>query len=88
MVDEVTNLSVFEQMVTFVQFYDRAAGAVKVAFLFVDNLLENYDSAKPKSTCSMILSTLKDFELSQENMCCVVSDGASVMVWKHYGVAA
>ena len=88
MVDEATDISVLEQMITFVQFYDRVEEKVKVSFLSIDNLLENFESANSEAISSMIVSTLKDFELSPESMSSFVSDGASVMVGKNNGVAA
>ena len=88
MVDEATDTSVLELMVTFVQFYDKVEEKVQVAFLSVDNLLENFDSANSEAISSMMLSTLKDFELSPGSMSSFVSDGASVIVGKNNGVAA
>ena len=88
MVDEVTDISVLEQKVTFIQFYDKIEEQVKVAFLSVDNLLEDFDSANSEAISSMILNTLKEFELPTENMSSFVSDGASVMIGKNNGVAA
>ena len=88
MVDEVTDISVLEQMVTFIQFYDKIEEQVKVAFLSVDNLLEDFDSANSEAISSMILNTLKKFELPTENMSSFVSDGASVMIGKNNGVAS
>ena len=87
MVDEVTDISVLEQMVTFIQFYDKIEEQVKVAFLSVDNLLEDFDSANSEAISSMILNTLKEFELPTEKKASFVSDGASVMIGKNNGVA-
>ena len=49
MVDEATDISVLEQMITFVQFYDRVDEKVKVPFLSIDNLLENLNLQTLKS---------------------------------------
>ena len=45
LVDDVSDISVMEQMITFIQFYDKDSSEVTVEFLSVDNLLEKHDSA-------------------------------------------
>lgn len=87
MVDEVTDISVYEQMVTFVQFFDKFAGETKTAFLSVDNLLEEASSANSETITNTILKTLEDFELDPKKLSSFVSDGASVMTGKNTGVA-
>lgn len=41
MVDEVTEISVAEQMITFIQYYSKADSKVKTQFLSVNDLLED-----------------------------------------------
>lgn len=42
-VDDVLDILVMEQMIIFIQFYDKDSSEVIVEFFFVDNLLEKYD---------------------------------------------
>ena len=42
---DVSDISVMEQMITFIQFYDKDSSEVTVEFLSVYNLLEKHDSA-------------------------------------------
>lgn len=42
-VDDVLDILVMEQMIIFIQFYDKDSSEVIVEFFFVDNLLEMYD---------------------------------------------
>ena len=82
MVDEVTDILVYEQMVTFVQSFDRNAMETKTSFLSIDNLLEESDSANAKTITETIIKTLEDFELDAKKLSLFVSDGASVMMGK------
>lgn len=41
--DDVLDILVMEQMIIFIQFYDKDSSEVIVEFFFVDNLLEKYD---------------------------------------------
>ena len=43
--DDVSDISFMEQMITFIQFYDQHSNEVTVEFLSVDNLLEKHNSA-------------------------------------------
>ena len=42
--DDMSDISVMEQVITFIQFYDEDSSEVTVEFLSVGNLLEKHDS--------------------------------------------
>lgn len=87
MVDEVTDISVAEQMVTFIQYYSKADGKVKTQFLSVNDLLEDAESADAKTITKTIFNNLEKFELDKKGLCAFVSDGAAVMTGVKSGVA-
>lgn len=87
MVDEVTDISVAEQMVTFIQYYSKADGKVKTQFLSVNDLLEDSESADAKTITKTIFNNLEKFELDKKGLCAFVSDGAAVMTGVKSGVA-
>ena len=57
--DDVSDISVMEQMITFIQFYDEDSSEVTVEFLSVDNLLEKNDSANATAMFETITSNLQ-----------------------------
>ncbi|XP_071122736.1 zinc finger protein 862-like [Mytilus edulis] len=88
MVDDVADISVMEQMVTFIQFYSKTECKVKTAFLSIDNLLEESDSANSATITDRIIKNIEEYGLKKDKLCSFVSDGASVMVGSRSGVAA
>lgn len=87
MVDEVTDISVAEQMVTFIQYYSKADGKVKTQFLSVNDLLEDSESADAKTITKTIFNNLEKLEPDKKGLCAFVSDGAAVMTGVKLGVA-
>lgn len=87
MVDEVTDISVAEQMVTFIQYYSKADGKVKTQFLSVYDLLEDSESADAKTITKTIFNNLEKLEPDKKGLCAFVSDGAAVMTGVKSGVA-
>ena len=83
LVDDVSDISVMEQMITFIQFYDEHSSEVAVEFLSVDNLLEKHDSANAAAMFQTIQSNLQASKLIG-----LATDGASVMVGRKNGLAA
>ncbi|CAG2194290.1 unnamed protein product [Mytilus edulis] len=81
MVDDVADISVMEQMVTFIQFYNKTECKVKKAFLSIDNLLEESDSANSTTITDRIIKNIEEYGLKKDELCSFVSDGASVMLW-------
>lgn len=88
LVDDVSDISVMEQMITFIQFYDKDSSEVTVEFLSVDNLLEEHDSANAVAMFQTIQSNLQACTLSTDKLIGLATDGASVMVGRKNGLAA
>ena len=88
LVDDVSDISVMEQMITFIQFYDEDSSEVTVEFLSVDNLLEKNDSANATAMFETITSNLQACALSTKKLIGLATGGASVMVGRKNGLAA
>ena len=88
LVDDVSDISVMEQMITFIQFYDEDSSEVTVEFLSVDNLLEKNDSTNATAMFETITSNLQACTLSTKKLIGLATDGASVMVGRKNGLAA
>ena len=87
LVDEVTDISVMEQLIGFAQ-YISDDGSAMVKFLFVDNVLEGSSSANAETITNCISNNLDKCELDVQKMMSLVSDGAKVMTGERTGVAA
>ena len=85
LVDDVSDISVMEQTITFIQFYDDDSSEVTVEFLSVDNLLEKHDSANATAMFQTIQSNLHACTLSTDKLIGLATDGAS---FKKNGLAA
>lgn len=88
MIDEVTDIAVTSQLVTFVQFWDKATGSVRTAFLSAQNVLEEFESCNAEAISQLVLSQLHECGLDTSKFMGLATDGASVMVGKQKGVAA
>ena len=86
LVDDVSDISTMEQMITFIQFYDKDSSEVTVEFLSVDNLLEKHDSANAVAMFHTIQSNLQACTLSTDKLIGLAPDGASVMVGRKNGL--
>ena len=78
LVDEVTDISVMEQLIGFAQ-YVSDDGEAMVKFLFVNNVLEDSSSANAETITKCISNNLDKCELDVQKMMSLVSDGAKVM---------
>ena len=87
MVDEVTDISVQSQMLTFIQFVSPVTSCMEIAFLSVQNVLEEFASANTDALTSLIKDELQQCGLSLTNLKGLVTDGDSVMTGKKNGVA-
>ena len=85
--DEVTDLSVKQQMVCFVQYIDDI-GLGHIDVLDIANVLDFGSSADADTLLKSVCHILSKNELDVRNCSSFVSDGASVMVGKKNGVAA
>ena len=89
MVDEVTDISVQSQMLTFIQFVSPVTSSVEIAFLSVQNVLDEFSSANADALTSLIKDQLvQQCGLSLKNLKGLATDGAAVMIGKNNGVAA
>lgn len=87
MVDEVTDISVQSQMLTFIQFVSPVTSCIEIAFLSVQNVLEEFASANADALTSLIKDELQQCGLSLTNLKGLVTDGAAVMTGRNNGVA-
>ena len=86
LMDEVTDISVLELLVTFIQYvHDRE---VKTNFLFVEDLLKASSSAGANTIYTVATTKLLSLKLELNKLASIVTDGASVMTGHKPGVAA
>ena len=88
MVDEATDLSVVEQLISFIQFANPETGVPEVHFLSIQDVLENSTSANAATIVKLIIEELSKDGLDINKLSSLASDGASVMTGSHNGVAA
>jgi len=86
MVDDVTDIQVKEQNIIFIQYVQNAK--VQIRFLAVNDLLDGAVSANAQAITDNVKQELVKSGLDIHNFLSLASDGASVMVGKHNGVAA
>ena len=87
LVDDLTDISVTEQMISFAQFYNKSGRAVETGFLSINNLLEDSPSANASTITNCIIETMDKFGLDSRKLSSFVSDGAAVMTGSRSGVA-
>ena len=63
LVDEATDVSVIEQLISFIQFSNSESGAPEVHFLSIENVLEKSTSANADSLVKLITDELTRNEL-------------------------
>jgi len=86
LLDEVSDVAVQEQLVTFIKFVN-SEGIPETKFLSCE-ALTSVDGANAVEIKKALLEILKQSKLDQSKMTCIVSDGASVMMGKNNGLAA
>ena len=86
LMDEVTDISVLELLVTFIQYVHD--GEVKTNFLFVKDFLKASSSADANTICTVAMTKLLSLKLELNKLASIVTDGASVMMGHKSGVAA
>ena len=84
--DEVADVALVEQLVTFIQFV--ANGNPEVKFLSIQNILEDSQSADASAITGKILQELEKDELPLEQLSGIASDGARVFTGTKDGVGA
>ena len=83
---DVTDIQVKEQNIIFIQYVQNAK--VHIRFLAVNDLLDGAVSANAQAITDNVKQELVKSGLDIHNFLSLASDGASVMVGKHNGVAA
>lgn len=84
--DDAMDVSVVEQFIGFVQFYNSGLQNVEVRFLFAEDALQNSDSANSQALYDIVIKQFQSIGLEKLTGLC--TDGASVMVGKREGLAA
>ena len=87
LIDEVTDIAVTEQLITFVQFWNSTSGGTEIKFLSANDLLVESDSANAETITSTLVKELNQCNLSVGKLNGLCTDGASVMTGKTSGVA-
>ena len=87
LVDDVMDISVAEQMITFIS-YVSADAKPAVDFLCTKDILEKFTSPNSEAIFRTITDSLTQFNLEISKCMSIVTDGAAVMVGKNNGVAA
>jgi len=85
--DEVCDISVTKNLITFIQCYNQTSESVCIHFLSCPNILSEFSSANSESITKLILNELKDDDLDVSKLAGLSSDGASVMIGKRSGIA-
>ncbi len=88
LLDDVSDISILELMIIFVQYYDDDDNEVKVDFLGTQNILEDEESADAGALLRVLLKELADSNLDILKAAGLNTDGASVMTGKNNGLSA
>ena len=86
--EDVTDIAVLTQFITFIQFVDPQSGEVCTDFLFVENALANSNSANAQTLFTILTTKLQEMKISIDKCSSLVSDGASVMLGPRSGLTA
>ena len=85
--DEVTDISLMQQLVTFIQYYDSQSCTTTTSFLAISNTLKGNNSADTPQIKKVLLEQLQSVGLEVQTMRSFFSDGASVMTGARNRVA-
>ena len=85
--DEVTDITVSSQLISFIQFWDQENSSV-TTFLSSQNVLEDFASCNSEAITELVKKDLAACNLDISRLMGLSTDGASVMVGKNNGVAA
>lgn len=88
MIDDLSDISSSEQMITYIQYVDPVSKLVNVDFLFIANLLEDSASADSQTLLNVLLQNFESLKLDVNKISGLCTDGASVMLGKRDGLAA
>ena len=85
--DDVTDIALMEQFITFIQFVDPETASLETKFLFVENALEKSNSADAETLFKVLCSKLDKLGIEVDKVSSLASDGAAVMLGKNSGLA-
>ena len=88
LMDEVTDISVSSQLISFIQFWDDESSSMTTMFLSSQNVLEDFSSCNSEAITELVKKELSASDLDISKLMGLSTDGASVMVGKTNGVAA
>lgn len=86
--DEATDISVTSQLITFIQFFNKALGKTDTAFLGIQDILEVHDAPDAKTITEKLEHLLQENNLSVGSVAAMATDGAKVMTGRNEGVVA
>ena len=86
--DEATDLSVTSQVITFVQFFNKAMGKTDTAFLGIQDILEEHDAPDAMTIKEKLEHLLQENNLNVESVAAMATDGAKLMTGRNEGVVA
>ena len=86
--DKVTDISVMEILMIFIQFFNSKTEKVETHFLFAEDVLKDSTSANAETIFNILTKNLEDCGLQIQKLSSVASDGAAVMTGECSGVAA
>ena len=88
MINEVCDIAVFEQMVSFAVFVDPELGKLVTKFISVDNVLEKFSAPNAEAISTTVLEIFSKEGVPFGKISGLSTDGAAVMVGKDAGVGA
>lgn len=86
--NEITDISVASQLVSFIQFWDTETKSMQTMFLFSQNTNEAFSSCNSEAIMKMVKKELTDSGLDVRKLRGLSTDEAGVMVGKSNGVVA
>ena len=85
--DDMSDISVKEQMISYIQFVDPDTRKVRTDFLVIEDVLKKFESKDSKALSNTLCTSLGESNLNIKNACGLATDGASVLVGKKTGLA-
>ena len=82
LMDEVTDISVSSQLISFIQFWDDESSSMTTMFLSSQNVLEDFSSCNSEAITELVKKELSASGLDISELMGLSTDGASVMVGK------
>ena len=88
MTDEMTDVSVTSQLITFVQYFCTESETVETKFLSAQDVLKEHDAATAQAIYDLLKEEPLSSQLDIKDVMGLATDGASVMVGSREGVAS